>query len=323
MALLLKKSTLYYRETTSDPWTPFIMSADANFVDFADEYSDSQTYTVGEYCRYDGDFWRCTTAISTAEAWNSAHWQKTTIGEEFQNYLPLTAGSGKPLTGNLTIQDNPIYIKNTSADVSAQSDTQNRSWNIICSDKNDVASAVFDSYFRGSDGYVYAEMQGRRQVNGSNVTNYLRLGVQADGTRQVSVSNGAAWREALGLGSSGNLPITIAQGGTGSTQITDTATASSIITPASGVTVSNAYFQQWGKVGTLYLELKSSSAITASGVNIGTLATGKRPSYVTSLPIATPAVAGSVTIGGSGIITVRAAISANASFVICGTFLIA
>ena len=82
MALLLKKSTLYYRESTSDPWTPFIMSADANFMAFADEYSASATYAVGEYCRYGGDFWRCTTAITTAEAWDSTHWTKTTIGAE-------------------------------------------------------------------------------------------------------------------------------------------------------------------------------------------------------------------------------------------------
>lgn len=98
MALLLKKSTLYYRESTSDPWTPFVMSADANFMAFADEYSASATYAVGEYCRYDGDFWRCTTAIPTAEAWNSAHWQKTTIGAELDSIKVAINNKGRMYT---------------------------------------------------------------------------------------------------------------------------------------------------------------------------------------------------------------------------------
>lgn len=120
MALLLKKSTLYYRESTSDPWIPFIMSADANFVAFADEYSASATYAVGEYCRYDGDFWRCTTAITTAEAWNSAHWQKTTIGEEIESLkddlsnkvLYFTSLAVSATTGDITSYSNSAITAN-------------------------------------------------------------------------------------------------------------------------------------------------------------------------------------------------------------------
>ena len=37
-------------------------------------YSSSATYAVGDYCTHDGQLYRCTTAISTAEAWTAAHW---------------------------------------------------------------------------------------------------------------------------------------------------------------------------------------------------------------------------------------------------------
>lgn len=37
-------------------------------------YSSSSTYKVGDLCKYNGVLYRCKTAITTAEAWNSSHW---------------------------------------------------------------------------------------------------------------------------------------------------------------------------------------------------------------------------------------------------------
>ena len=43
------------------------------------------TISVGDCCIYNGDLYKCTTAIpSGGEAWNSSHWTKTTV---------LTSGS--------------------------------------------------------------------------------------------------------------------------------------------------------------------------------------------------------------------------------------
>lgn len=39
-----------------------------------DTYSSSSTYAVGDLVVYDNAIYECTTAITTAEAWNSAHW---------------------------------------------------------------------------------------------------------------------------------------------------------------------------------------------------------------------------------------------------------
>ena len=53
---------------------------------FASAYSTSSTYQVGEYVTYDGAFYVCTTAISTAETWTPAHWSQVTVGEELSDY---------------------------------------------------------------------------------------------------------------------------------------------------------------------------------------------------------------------------------------------
>lgn len=39
-------------------------------------YSNTSTYAVGDLCRHESFVYKCNTAISTAEEWNSAHWDK-------------------------------------------------------------------------------------------------------------------------------------------------------------------------------------------------------------------------------------------------------
>lgn len=50
--------------------------------DIAAEYSASATYAVGDYCRYNSKIYTCTTAIATAEAFDSTKWQEVVIGNE-------------------------------------------------------------------------------------------------------------------------------------------------------------------------------------------------------------------------------------------------
>lgn len=47
-----------------------------------DEYSSSSAYAVGDYCIYNNTLYKCTTAISTAEAWNPSHWTPTSCDTE-------------------------------------------------------------------------------------------------------------------------------------------------------------------------------------------------------------------------------------------------
>ena len=45
-------------------------------------YDNTKTYDVGDYVIYNNDLYRCTTAITTAEAWTAAHWTQVALGDD-------------------------------------------------------------------------------------------------------------------------------------------------------------------------------------------------------------------------------------------------
>ena len=73
-------NTLYW-VVVSDV-TEAITNAESYLQYIADAYSNQQTYAVGDYCIYDGNLYRCVTAITTAESWTAAHWVQTTLIDE-------------------------------------------------------------------------------------------------------------------------------------------------------------------------------------------------------------------------------------------------
>ena len=75
----------------------------------------------------------------------------------------------------------------------------------------------------------------------------------------------------------GAFPITIAQGGTGSTGIFTTSTVSDILTAASGATIVSADFAQWGKLAQLRVAVKYNQSIPSTDVTLATLKSGKKP----------------------------------------------
>jgi glycerophosphoryl diester phosphodiesterase len=71
----------------------------------AADYSASKTYAVGEYVYYNGTLYRCTTAITTAEAWTSGHWTAAKLAEDVNDVK--SAVSLLDVTDKLTL--NPQY----------------------------------------------------------------------------------------------------------------------------------------------------------------------------------------------------------------------
>ena len=51
-------------------------------ADIAPTYSDAAVYPVGAYVYYNGDLYRCTTAITTAESWTAGHWTAAVLGND-------------------------------------------------------------------------------------------------------------------------------------------------------------------------------------------------------------------------------------------------
>lgn len=50
----------------------------------SDEYSATNTYAVGDYCIHENILYKCKTAITTGEAFDSNKWIQTTCGTEFR-----------------------------------------------------------------------------------------------------------------------------------------------------------------------------------------------------------------------------------------------
>lgn len=67
-------------------------SADVDLSIVADEYSSKSTYAVGDLCLYKNAMYRCTTAITAAESWNAAHWERTNAGDEIAGLAENLAG---------------------------------------------------------------------------------------------------------------------------------------------------------------------------------------------------------------------------------------
>ena len=59
--------------------TEYSLADNTARANFADAYSSSATYAVGDYCTQYGGLYVCNTEISTPEAWTAAHWTATTV----------------------------------------------------------------------------------------------------------------------------------------------------------------------------------------------------------------------------------------------------
>ena len=73
------------------------MREKADSTALAGDYNNFLTYAVGDYCVYDGILYRCTTAITTAEDFNSSHWTMVTV-------LSLLAGKQDTLVSGTNIK---------------------------------------------------------------------------------------------------------------------------------------------------------------------------------------------------------------------------
>lgn len=72
--------------------------ADANH-NIASAYDSTATYAVGDLCIYNGNLYECSTAISTAEAWDSTHWTQVNIQNELNKKMNITDTSKVKIFG--------------------------------------------------------------------------------------------------------------------------------------------------------------------------------------------------------------------------------
>lgn len=74
----------------------------ANLPDYANQYSDTSTYSVGAMAYYDGELYKCIVTIATAESFNRDHWEQVSTIDTPTG----TAGYTIVIENNDLIQDN-------------------------------------------------------------------------------------------------------------------------------------------------------------------------------------------------------------------------
>ena len=74
-----------------------------------DEYDSTATYAVGAYCIYNNTLYKCTTAITTAEGWDSIHWAAVQISTELRGKLDKTIIVTETGTSCNDYMDDGIY----------------------------------------------------------------------------------------------------------------------------------------------------------------------------------------------------------------------
>ena len=90
-----------------------------------DEYSNSSTYAVGDYCIYNNKLYVCNTAIATAEEFNSTHWNETSVdgiingvkGDVATNTSNISANTSSINTINTKIGALRVYYSGWSTSI--------------------------------------------------------------------------------------------------------------------------------------------------------------------------------------------------------------
>lgn len=166
----------------------------------APTYSSSALYAVGSYAWYDGDLYRCTTAITTAETWTASHWTITDIGGDIVHLRNVLSSK----TGNLL----PDYSADSWTSPTSVSITRNGYALIINGTKENAgAVTITDQFALGAGSYEFGVCD-EDSLAGTGA--YIQLFADGDVISQtqthtpvtVPSATNATFRILLGAGSS-------------------------------------------------------------------------------------------------------------------------
>ena len=196
------------------------------------------------------------------------------------------AKSGDTMTGALTISSGGLEVDASDVRVDSSILTVGTApasdvatGGMLLRDKLKTVFGRIRGFF-GTDGRIGTQMITERSVGGSMVYNMLALMISSAGVRSVSLSDAQIWRDALGLGSSGAFPLTIAQGGSGNTGLYSTTTGSDFGAAQTGFSINSSYYAQWGKIALFELKLNITADVsTAKWTTCFVINSNKRPDH--------------------------------------------
>ena len=82
-------------------------------------YNPESTYSVGNFCYYENELYECNTDISTAEAWNAAHWTKIIVKDLIDAAKAVADEAARAIEGakDLTFDENFFTPDETDTEV--------------------------------------------------------------------------------------------------------------------------------------------------------------------------------------------------------------
>lgn len=185
--------------------------------------------------------------------------------------------AGDTMTGDLIINDHFSRIHETGITLGTRPESTQWSHPFRVEDSAGKSIARFQGVY-APNGQAGIQLYGENYVNGASVYNVLGLYMNESGAASVYLTHPAEWRLALGLGTNGALPLTVAQGGSGNTGTVATTTISDIITAGTGFSITSAAYYTWGKLAMINIHATVNTATTSGAWHlVGTLISGKRP----------------------------------------------
>ena len=146
-----------------------------------DEYDATSTYAVGDMVIHENALYVCSTAITTAEAWNSAHWTLTDIATAIgtvKSAIPTKTSDLQNDSGFAQIDDAEESASKTwsSEKIEAGLDTKASAEevNYMVEEETDLKSSTAFTFYPDSSGNVYNGNNVRIETN-SNYDSYLLI----------------------------------------------------------------------------------------------------------------------------------------------------
>lgn len=132
----------------------------ADKVALPDEYDDTSTYALGDFVTYNNNIYQCKTTISTAEAWNSAHWTLVTPDADYLHSInpngngsfSLNRNSGTTV-GHCSFAEG---YRNTASGSYSHAEGWDNNAQGVSSHAEGVATTASGSYSHAEGGYTKA-----------------------------------------------------------------------------------------------------------------------------------------------------------------------
>ena len=133
-----------------------------------EDYSATSTYALGDVVMYEGTLYECTTAITTAEAWNADHWTARTISYVVAHLSNLSTFDTTPTSGST----NPV----TSGGVYTSLSTVNSSITTLNSQVSTLNEYLEILEAISKNALSWAQIQ--KLVRNGGIENWLSVGDQ-------------------------------------------------------------------------------------------------------------------------------------------------